>query len=177
MTLIDLPGAEPEGGLDAWLVTDLRSELIARIRQLARRRGVEPQVGKVSTADVRIEPVPVVHTSHDTYGYLITAGQIRIVWAPEYSEFPAWAAGADLMFADAAGWRRPVRFARGVGGHETAFTSALEARRLGIRRLVFAHLGRSTLRAIDSGDLPPFGEFVTEGRSFPIELRPDKGST
>jgi hypothetical protein len=25
-------------------------------------------------------------------------------WAPEFLEFPRWAASAEIMFADAAGW-------------------------------------------------------------------------
>jgi hypothetical protein len=77
-------GAEPEGGLDAWLVIDLRWSSFARIRQPARRRGLEAQVATVSAGDIRIEPVPVVHTSHDSHGYLISGGRFRIVWAPEY---------------------------------------------------------------------------------------------
>jgi hypothetical protein len=40
-----------------------------------------------------------------------------VVWAPEFWEFPSWAQGADLMFAEAAGWDRPIRFAGRVGGH------------------------------------------------------------
>jgi hypothetical protein len=47
-----------------------------------------------------------------------------VVWAPEFWEFPGWARGADLMFADAAGWQRPIRFARGVGGHAAVSATA-----------------------------------------------------
>jgi hypothetical protein len=72
-----------------------------------------------------------VHTSHDTHGYLISAWRVRILWAPEYWDFPAWAAGADPLYADAASWRRPIRFARKVGGHEAALASASEVRRVG----------------------------------------------
>jgi len=43
---------------------------------------------------------------------LLTAG--GSLW-PEFLEFPSWAAGADLMFAEAAGWARPIRFAKGTG--------------------------------------------------------------
>ncbi|NIQ54519.1 MAG: hypothetical protein GWN71_14410, partial [Gammaproteobacteria bacterium] len=66
----------------------------------------------------------------------------RVVWAPEFWEFPEWADGADLMFADAAGWRRPIRFRGGVGGHACVLDIAHEARRRGVKRLVFAHIGR-----------------------------------
>ena len=87
-------------------------------------------------------------------------------WAPEFVSFPAWAAGVDLLFADAAGWRRPIRFARAAGGHMAALTVAAEARRAGVRRLVFAHLGRPTIRALDAGETPPFGEIGREGQEF-----------
>jgi hypothetical protein len=50
------------------------------------------------------------------------------------------------------------------GATPAAVTSALEARRLGLRGLVLAHLGRPTLRAVDADELPPFGEFGEEAR-------------
>jgi hypothetical protein len=110
--------------------------------------------------------LPVAHTSHPTYGYLIRTARARAVWAPEFWTFPEWAAGADLMFADAAGWNRPIHFAGGVGGHAAALAVAEEARRRGVRRLVFAHIGRPTIRAIDAGQRPPFGEFGRDGRRY-----------
>lgn len=109
------PGAEPPGDIDAWLVT--AAELIGQLRRLARARRLEPEVGAYIGRDITIDPCPVVHTSHPTYGYLISTGGARVVWAPEFLEFPGWAAGADLLFAEAAGWDRPIRFARGTGGH------------------------------------------------------------
>jgi len=90
-----------------------------------------------------------VHTRHPTYGYLISCGSRRVVWAPEFWQFPLWVAGADLMFADAAGWARPIRFARNVGGHAAVCDTARLARENGVRRLVFAHIGRPSIRAID----------------------------
>lgn len=164
------PGAVPSRRPDVWLVTDLRSELIAQIRRLARRWRVEPEVAGFSAGAVRVEPRPVTHTSHETYGYLIRAAHKIVVWAPEFWDFPEWAASADLVFADAAGWRRPIRFARGVGGHAPALASSSEAERLGVRRLVFAHLGRPTIRAIDAEESPPFGEFGFDGMTFRLKL-------
>lgn len=58
---------------------------------------------------------PVAHTSHPRYGYRIEADGLVVVWAPEFCEFPAWAAQADLMFAEAAAWDRPIRFRGGPG--------------------------------------------------------------
>lgn len=161
------PGAAPAASrLDAWLLTDERAELVREIRELARSRGVEPRVASYRAAGLEVRPLPVVHTSHPTYGYLIRAGRRRIVWAPEFLDFPAWAAGADLMFADASGWERPIRFAGGVGGHAAALEVAAEARRRGVRRLIFAHIGRPTIRAADAGRRPPFGRLGRDGDAF-----------
>lgn len=67
------------------------------------------------------------------------------------------------MFAEAAGWARPIRFARGTGGHAPALEVAEQAARHGVRRLVFAHIGRPAIAALDAGHVPPFGEIGTEG--------------
>jgi hypothetical protein len=108
----------------------------------------------------------VVHTSHPACGYLLNADEPTVVWAPEFLEWPDWASGADLMFAEAAGWRRQIRFARGTGGHAAALDVAADARRSGVRRLVFTHIGRPTIRALDRGERPPFGEMGHDGQTF-----------
>ncbi len=90
----------------------------------------------------------------------------RAAWAPEFWRFPEWADGVDLLFADAAGWARPIRFAGGVGGHAAALDVAREARERGVRRLVFAHIGRPAIRALDAGEMPPFGEVGVVGRTY-----------
>jgi hypothetical protein len=154
----------------AWLVSDPESELRAAIRRLAGDLGIEARVASFADADLSIEPCQVVHTSHPTYGYLIRAGQARVVWAPEFLVFPEWAAGADLMFAEAAAWNRPIRFARGAGGHAPLLEVGEQAHQAGVRRLVYAHIGRPTIRAIDAGRLPPFGQFGVEGRTYVVRL-------
>lgn len=166
------PGATPPGRLAAWLVTDERGELMPRIRELAGAKGVEPHAGPFECGRLVIECRAVAHTSHPTFGYLIRAARRRVVWAPEFLEFPAWAAGADLMFAEAAGWRRPIRFRGGAGGHLNALAVAEVARRRHVRRLVFAHIGRPTLRAMDRREQPAFGEFGADGRRYVV---PDPG--
>jgi hypothetical protein len=160
------PGAEPDGPLDAWLVTDERAELAPAIRGMARALGQDARAAAVEVNGLRLEPHPVVHTSHPTFGYLIHAANVTVVWAPEFWSFPDWAAGVDLMFAEAAGWSRPIRFAGGVGGHASVVGVAEEARRHGVKRLVLAHLGRPTTRALDSGERPPFGEVGEVARTY-----------
>ncbi|UGY94604.1 MBL fold metallo-hydrolase [Streptomyces gobiensis] len=163
------PGAVPGGRLDAWLVTDEHSELRTALRRLAGEHDTEPAMAGYESGDLRVEPCPVAHTSHPTCGYRIRAGDAVAVWAPEFWEFPDWAADADLMFADAAGWDRPIRFRGGVGGHASVQQTAEAAVRHGVRRLVFAHIGRPAIRAMDAGLRPPAGEWGTERRTY--ELR------
>lgn len=160
------PGGAPTGPLDAWLVTDDRAELIAQLRRLAAGHGTKPVVDSVVVDGLRVEPRPVRHTSHPTWGYLIHTAAGSAAWAPEFWEFPAWAAGVDLLFADAAGWRRPIRFGHGAGGHMAAWDVAETARERGVRRLVLAHIGRAAIRAIDAGERPPFGEWGRPGRTY-----------
>ena len=157
------PGAEPDGPLDAWLVTDDGAELAADIRRLARARGLAAQMAGLVRPGIGIEAHPVEHTVRPTVGYRIAAAGTITAWAPEFSAFPAWATGADLLFADAAGWDRPIRFRGGAGGHMAALDVAEAARRAHVRRLVFAHIGRPTIRALDRGLTPPFGEIGVEG--------------
>jgi hypothetical protein len=164
------PGAVPEGPINAWLVTDARAELIREIRALAWRHRLEPEVSAYTNRrGLAIAPRSVVHTSHPTVGYRIDVDGFRVAWAPEFFEFPDWADGFDLLFADGAGYRRPVRFAGGTGGHACVLDVAREARERSVRRLVFAHIGRPTIRAIDAGLTAPFGEFGHDGEVFVIE--------
>ncbi|MBF8188798.1 hypothetical protein ITP53_24295 [Nonomuraea sp. K274] len=162
--------AEGASGRDArvgdWLVCDERAELMSRIRLAARALGLTAGVREYRADGVDIVPLPVTHTSHPTYGYLISTPHARAAWAPEFWSFPEWAAETDLMFADAAGWNRPIRFAGGVGGHAGVLQVARDARDHGVRRLIFAHIGRPTIRAIDRLEHPPYGEWGVEGRTY-----------
>jgi hypothetical protein len=160
------PRAAPRGPLDAWLVTDERGELMPGIRRLAKRKRIEPKVARFARGKLSITPRRVVHTSHPAFGYLIRAPRKTAVWAPEFYRFPRWARGADLMFAEASGWSRPIRFAGGVGGHAAALDVAARARRAGVRRLVLAHVGRPTIRALDTGERLPFGELGKEKHGY-----------
>jgi hypothetical protein len=165
------PGAEPSGHVDAWLVTDERAELRSALRQLADARGLAPAVDAFDARGLRIQPHPVVHTNHPTVGYAIRAGARLVAWAPEFWQFPAWATGADLMFADGAGWHRPIRFTGGVGGHAAVVETASHAARSGVRRVVYAHIGRPCLHAIDAGQAPPGGEWGVQGRTYRVSVQ------
>ncbi len=163
------PGAEPPRRLQAWLVTDEHAELHAALKRLAHEHGAaDPAISEYVTCGLHVRPLPVEHTSHPTVGYHISAGSRIAVWAPEFWRFPDWADGADLMFAEAAAWNHPIRFRGGAGGHAPVMQVAAEAARRGIRRLVYAHIGRPTLRAMDAGLRPPFGEWGTEGRTYTL---------
>ncbi len=162
------PCAEPTGNLTAWLVSDERCELRREIRALAAARGLRPEVAALSIADLMIEPRQVVHTSHVTWGYLLRLPTGSAAWAPEVWEFPAWADGVDILFGDAAGWNRPIRFAGGAGGHMAALDVARQAREHGVGRLVLAHIGRPSLRAIDAAQPLPFGEWGRPGRTYSL---------
>jgi hypothetical protein len=168
------PGADPPQRLDAWLVTDERAELRTALRRMAAERGVEARATSLVLGDLRVRSLPVVHTSHPTCGYRIEAGGTVVVWAPEFREFPPWAAEADLMFAEAASWDRPIRFRGGVGGHASVVEVGEQAARHRVRRVVYAHIGRPSLRAMDRGLEPPRGEWGREGRTYtPAPRLPD----
>jgi hypothetical protein len=154
---------------DTWLVCDEHAELMPLLRRQARTAGLPIGVADAGCDGLTLRALPLVHTRHPTFGYLISGGSLAVAWAPEFWQFPDWASGVDLLFADAAGWARPIRFRGGVGGHAAALDVAEQARRRGVRRLVLAHIGRPTIRAIDAGLTPPFGEFGHDGQRFVLD--------
>ena len=165
------PDMVPTGHIDAWLLTDDASELAGAIRAKARARKLVARVASFRASDLSIDPRPIVHTNHPAFGYEIRCRALKIVWAPEFFRFPAWARDADLMFAEASSWQRPILFRGSVGGHLDALSVQRAARRAGVKRLVFAHIGRPTIRAIAAGLRPVFGEFGHDGQGFRPRLR------
>jgi hypothetical protein len=165
------PKAAPEGRIDGWLLTDDHAELAPAIRRCAHARGLVAKVAPFWAEDLRIEPKPVIHTNHPTFGYEIRARGLKVVWAPEFLEFPGWAKGADLMFAEASSWTRPIRFRGGVGGHLDAISVQQAAQAAGVKRLVLAHIGRPTIRAIEGGARPLFGEVAYDRQIFLLRAR------
>lgn len=169
------PEAVPEAAVAAWLVTDERGELVPAIRRIGRAWSVAPAVAEFSSAGMTLTPLAAEHTSHPACGYLIEAGEGRAVWAPEFWTWPSWAAGADIMFAEAAGWDRPIRFRGGVGGHAAAVDVCRWASESGVKRLVLAHIGRPSLRAMDAGARLPFGEWGRPGHRYRLSCRAGPG--
>lgn len=150
----------------AWLLTDMRGEHVSKVRQAARRWNVIPSQRRLTVEGVMITPMPVVHTNHPTCGYLIETPYRKIAWCPEYYAWPKWCRNLDLMFSEAAGWDRPIHFAGKVGGHMCVYDIAKKARQNQIKKLVYCHIGRPVLRAMDLGLHPPFGEFGREGGRY-----------
>jgi len=165
------PDVMPKGRIDAWLLTDDHAELAAPIRRSARARGLTARVASVRARRLRIQPKPVVRTNHPAFGYEIRGGGLTVVWAPEFFRFPGWARDADVMFAEASSWKRPIRFRGGVGGHLDAASVQRAARSAGVKRLVFAHIGRP-IRAIAAGWRPSFGELAHDAQIFRPRPRP-----
>jgi len=79
-------------------------------------------------------------------------GRRTAVWAPECRGLPLWAEDADLVFAGTSGMRQTVE----------------AARRLSVRRLVFARLDEEACAAMDAGRDPPFGEWGVEGGRYRV---------
>lgn len=171
------PGADPPVRTEAWLVTDEHAELRSALRRMAAEHALEPHAGDLTLGtrgtpdELRVLACPVVHTSHPTYGYRIEFGGRLAVWAPEFLEFPSWAAGADLLLAEASSWNRPIFFRGRVGGHASVQEVGAEAVRHGVRRVVYAHIGRPCIRAMDAGAAPEVGEWGREGRTYTLRPR------
>ena len=167
------PEMVPKGRIDAWLLTDDHAELAASIRMRARTMGLVARVASFRTRALRIEPKPVVHTNHPAFGYEIRADGFKIVWAPEIFEIPMRARNADVLFAEASSWNRPIHFRGAVGGHLDALSVQRASREAGVKRLVLAHIGRPTVRAIERGAFATFGELARDGQIFLPRLRPE----
>ncbi len=112
-----------------------------------------------------------MHTNHPAFGYEIRADRLKVVWAPEFFEFPTWAKESDVLFAEASSWNRPILFRGGVGGHLDALSVQRASQKAGVKRLVLAHIGRPTIRAIEGGATAIFGELARDGEVFCPRVR------
>ena len=59
------------------------------------------------------------------------------------------------MFAEASAWNRQILFRGRVGGHASVEEVARDAQKYGVKRLVYAHIGRPTIRSLDAGSTQP----------------------
>jgi hypothetical protein len=66
-----------------------------------------------------------------------------------------------------------------LDGHASVLSVARQAQTHHIKRLVFAHIGRPTIRAMDAGLRPVFGEFGEEGKTYRLldQRRSGEGRT
>lgn len=145
------PGSEPAEIIDAWLVSDAGGPLQQERHRIARETGMpEPAVGPYEHPPLHIEPMPTAAA----HGYRITIGHRFAVWAPAFAQFPEWAGGADLMFADGTGDRRRL-----------AEVTAAAQQRL-VRRLVLVPVGEVAIESVDGARPPPYGEWGEEGRAY-----------
>ncbi|MFD0689412.1 hypothetical protein [Actinomadura fibrosa] len=143
------PGSEPPETCEAWLVRDEKGPLQAELLRIARESGMPaPVLAPYRHGSLHIVPMPVPSRAGTMHGYRIAAGRRTCVWAPESAEPPAWARGADLVFAGAG--RAPAATAEAFRG-------------LGVRRLV---LVRSPGGDAEPGGPPPFGEWGAEGAVY-----------
>ncbi|NUR04762.1 MAG: hypothetical protein HOY79_52185 [Streptomyces sp.] len=74
------------------------------------------------------------------------------------------------MSAEAVTRDRPIRFRGDIDGHTTAQAMAEQCVRHGVRRLVFARIGRPGIPAIDAGQEPPVGQWGVGGRMDSLRL-------
>lgn len=146
------PGSEPAENIDCWLVSDDRGPLQDDLCEIAHETGMpKPTVMAYHHGPLKIDPVSV---ADHRYGYRIGIGHHVAAWAPRTVEFPVWAEGTDLMFADGAlDWPEIQELAR-------------TAKRLRVQRLVFVRLGAAALSAVDAGKRPWYGEWGEEGRTY-----------
>jgi len=143
------PGSEPPETVQAWLVRSREGALHSELRRIADECGMpEPAVASFRHGALHVEPLPL--PGEAPVGYRITAGRHLAVWAPESRGLPVWAEEADLVFAGTSGMRRTIE----------------AARRLRVRRLVFALLDEDACAAMDAGKDPPFGEWGQEGGRY-----------
>lgn len=125
------------------LVCDPKSDFMKDAKRIGEKFGLIPQVKKIERDGLKIEPFEVKHTNHKTYGYTIKVDNKKIIYAPEFFEFPEKEIkGADLAILEGSAWDRPIRFIGGVGGHAALLDIWEKCKKLKVP-VVFTHIGKS----------------------------------
>ena len=156
--------ADPGRPLDAWLVSDEHAELMPCVRRRAAELGVAPGRGCIQ-ADAGVAAAGAVHLT----------SELRI---SDRDDPAAGRVGAGVLGVTPVGGRGRSHVRR-CGGVEPADPVRPRRRRprlcarrgggaphtAGVRRLVFAHVGRTSIRAIDRGERPPFASGAAMAQS------------
>lgn len=136
--------------LDAILVCDDKSRYMNDAKRIGEAFDLVPEVGEFSADDLKIIPFPVKHTKHKTYGYRIEARGKKIIYAPEFYIFPSSEVkNADVAILEGSAWNKPITFVGGVGGHAAVLDSWKKAKKAGVKRIIFTHIGKPVERNLE----------------------------
>lgn len=163
--------------LDAVLVTDPSSDYAKDAKRIAEEFGAEfivpEKEGAVyESGGLKVTARNVEHTNHPVYGFLIEMPDGRAAWAPEFWQVPEWIRGVDLAFLEGSAWGRPIAFTGGVGGHAAVLDTAEKARNLGVKQIVFTHIGKPTEEALEKGAEIEGAIFARDGQEFVLKGEP-----
>lgn len=134
------------------LLCDPESRYVKDAKRLAKQFKIldPPGVGEWILEDLSITPFEVKHTNHKTYGYKIMIDKKKIIYAPEFYEFPAREAkDADLAILEGSAWDKSIDFVGGVGGHAPILETWKKAKDAGVKKILFTHIGKPVERNLD----------------------------
>lgn len=162
----DIKADDLPSQLDAILVCDPESWYSKDARRLAKEFELDeeefPKVGSFEAGDLEISPFVVKHTKHKTYGYKIECRDRKIIYAPEFFQFPEKEVqDADLAILEGSTWSKPIIFTGKVGGHAAVLETWEKAKKAGVKRIIFTHIGK------------PVEENLEEAEKLGIEIGKD----
>lgn len=148
--------------LDSVLVCDDESRYMKDAKRIGEAFDLVPGVAEFHADGLEIIPFPVKHTSHKTYGYRIEAQGKTAIYAPEFYVFPlSEVENADVAILEGSAWNRPITFTGSVGGHAAMLDTWEKAKKAGIKRIIFTHIGK------------PVEENLEEAKEMGIEIGED----
>ena len=143
--------------LDAILITDSEAWNVKAAKEVQ---------GKVDTFEhngLKIEPLKVHHTGHDTFGYKIEVEDISVAYIPEMFDWPEWAEDINLAIVDGSTWDTDINFAGKVGGHRALKSIAEDAQKHKIRQVIATHIGKNTEEALKDKRRIENVNFISDG--------------